>query len=162
MPAPMLTIEVAGFERLGRALSPGIVGGPLRDLLQKAARETTRVAHDKAPRDTGALRRSITPQVKPLSARVFTRRGAAYFPVMEFGRRPGKKMPPPQALKGWARRHGFPTTPGALFALARSIGRRGIKGRFFMRAAKQAGNRQMPGWLRTMGKDIGVDFGSTR
>lgn len=157
-----LSIEVAGFERLGRALSPGIVQGPLRDVLQKAAREATRVAKGKAPRDTGALMRSITPEVRPLSARVYTRRGAAYFPVMEFGRRPGAKMPPPDKLRGWARRHGFPTTRGALFALARSIGRRGIKGRFYMRAGAQSVRRQMPGYLRTMGQQIGHDFGRAR
>ncbi len=157
-----LSVDVVGLERLGRALNPKIINGPMRELLQKAAREGTRTAKGEAPKDTHALERSITPQVKPLSARVYTRRAATYFPVMEFGRRPGAKMPPPQKLRGWARRHGFGTTPGALFVLARSIARRGIKGRFFMRAGAQKVRRNMPGYLRTMGKQIGHDFEGTR
>ena len=157
-----LSVEVAGFERLGRALSPGIIQDPMRELLQKAARQGTSKAKGAAPRDLGGLFNSITPQVKPLSARVYTRRGAAYFPVMEFGRRPNSKMPPPHALKGWASRHGFGTDRHSLFALARSMGRRGIKGRFFMKAGAQSVRRQMPGYLRTMGQQIGHDFGGAR
>lgn len=157
-----VSVEVVNIERLGRALSPGIIDGPMRDLLGKSAREGLRSAHAAAPRDTGALRRSLSAETHPLQARVYTRRPAAYFPVMEFGRRPGAKMPPPQQLRGWARRHGFPTSPGALFVLARAIARRGIRGRFFMRAGAQSVRQRLPEWLRTMGESIGVNFERAR
>ncbi len=66
-------------------------------------------------------------------------------------------MPPPSSLAGWASRHGFPAS--ALFVLARAIGRRGIKGRFYMRAGKNAAQAKMPSLLAAMARKIGMDFG---
>ncbi len=44
--------------------------------------------------------------------------------VIEFGRRAGRKMPPPGALLGWMSRHGW--EPKKEFILRRAIGRDGI------------------------------------
>ncbi len=58
-----------------------------------------------------------------------------YPAVMEFGRRKGAKMPPPQALERWVYLVlGVPKeeAPGVAYVVARSIARKGIKGRKFM------------------------------
>lgn len=59
-----------------------------------------------------------------------------YPQVMEFGRAPGT-MPPPEALLRWVH---LKINPGAeleysvAFRIARAIKKRGIKGKFFMKA----------------------------
>jgi hypothetical protein len=65
-----------------------------------------------------------------------TLKDEVYPAVMEFGRRPGAKMPPPSALERWVHlKLGVPAEVqrGVAFTVARAIARRGIKGRFFMR-----------------------------
>lgn len=44
--------------------------------------------------------------------------------IAEFGRAAGSKMPPPDALKPWLRRHGLPE--GLAYVVARNIAERGI------------------------------------
>jgi hypothetical protein len=64
-----------------------------------------------------------------------------YPAVMEFGRRPGAKMPPPSALERWVHLVlGVPTSEarGVAFTVARGIARKGIKGRRFMRRGFEA------------------------
>jgi len=59
-----------------------------------------------------------------------------YPKVMEFGREPGKKQPPTEALLRWVH---LKIQPGekdemrVAFLIARKIGRYGIKGKFFMK-----------------------------
>ena len=71
-------------------------------------------------------------------------------------------MPPPSALAGWAKRHGFGTSAGALFVLARSIARRGFKGRFFMRKGRRAVERRLPHVLKRAASDIEKSWGRGR
>jgi len=143
MTADPLVIKVEGMEALTRKLgNKQIILRPIGKLISDLALLVQREARSGTPRDTGALGRSIMRDVQPMMARVFT--GLQYAPVMEHGRHPGGRMPPPQALAGWARRHGFGTSAGMLFVLARSIARRGIKGRFFMKKATEAGRTALP------------------
>src|SRR5262245_14769546 len=83
-----------------RGLLAQIIGASVRDIALYAERQV-KVA---APKDTSALARSFTTQVRGLTATVSSPIG--YAAVMEFGRRPGAPMPPPASLAGWARRHG--------------------------------------------------------
>lgn len=146
-----LTVEVNGLQAIeGKLKNPQLVAAPLKTLLTDLGLLAQRVARQEAPRDTAGLQRSLGLEVKPLYATVST--ALNYAPVMEFGRRPGARMPPPDALAGWARRHGLPAS--ALFVLARAIGRRGIKGRFFMAKAKTAVEAALPGRVDKMGKEI--------
>jgi hypothetical protein len=126
--------------RLGPALYERAVGDLVSDLTVLAERE----ARLAAPRDTGALARSIAGRATGLTGRVAT--SLVYAPVMEYGRTPGARMPPPAALAGWARRHGF-SGRGATFVLARAIGRRGIRGRFYMQRAREKAQAAVPGLL---------------
>jgi hypothetical protein len=52
------------------------------------------------------------------------RNDAPHAAVIEYGRRPGSRMPPVEAIRGWARRKGLPK--GVAFLIARSIARKGI------------------------------------
>lgn len=136
-----IELHITGLEHVLSKLHPSLYRPALTLLLKDAALHAERTAREGAPKDTSALARSITSEVKGTSARVYST--LAYASVMEEGRRPGARMPPPQALLGWLGRHGIPAS--FAFVVARAIGRRGIKGRFFMRAAKQALSRALPG-----------------
>ena len=145
-----LLIEIMGLDRLRAKLNQDIVREPLAALLRKAAATGRRVAREGAPRDTGALVRSITAEAGPRMARVSST--LPYARAIEEGVRPGSAAPPPEALRSWLRRRGSTASP---FVVARSIARRGRKGRFFMRAAARQIGREMPGWLDEMGRAIG-------
>lgn len=152
-----VAIEIPNAKKLEARLNdPQFVGGPLRTLLTKASLQAETVAKGKAPVWTGQLRRDIRSEVKPLSARVTTGRKLEYYNTMEFGRKPGAKMPPPSSLHRWMRSKGIPTS--AAFVLARSIARRGIKGRFFMKSGADAARNSMPKFLAEMGRAVGMNW----
>ncbi len=86
------------------------------------------------------LRGSIEGQVKTLGSEirgiVDTSLKEIYPTVMELGRRPGAKMPPPSALERWVHLQlGVPNEEvmSVAFLVARAIARHGIKGRKFMK-----------------------------
>lgn len=109
---------------------------------QDVSRSRDRLLHDVAAfghreavqgaRGLGGVPGSLTPAVQGLTASVISRHPGA-FPG-EVGRRPGARIPPLAAIAGWAARHGL---EGLAFPIARAIARRGIKGRFFMRHARE-------------------------
>ena len=150
-----LQVDLSDYEEQARSLgkSETWIRNGFRILLKKASLFGERIAREGAPKDTVALARSIVSEASESSARVFS--PLNYALPMEEGRRPGAPMPPPEALRGWARRHGF---VGSLFVLARSIARRGIKGRFFLRAAKIKTEARMPEFLRELFQDVKGDF----
>jgi hypothetical protein len=69
---------------------------------------------------------------------------------VEYGRRAGARMPPPNALATWARRHGG-IDP---FVLARSIGRKGIKARPFLHPALRSAEDKIRSLLGAAAKEI--------
>lgn len=98
----------------------------------------------------GALRNSIGSEVIHESAtsivgRVGSSLKSEQYPaVMEFGRRPGAKMPPPDALERWVHlKLGTVEGSGVGFVIARSIARKGIKGKRFMKRGWEAGKAQV-------------------
>jgi hypothetical protein len=114
------------------------LGARLSDLAPALRTETARTMHRvvlegeaRAKRgvsvDTGHYRRSITSDVRVAPRAIIGQFGSnvPYAPVRELGRRPGARMPPPGALRGWMRRHGIPLE--LEFVLRRRIGRRGTK-----------------------------------
>lgn len=113
-----------------------------------------------APSDLGGLHRDIVSEVAPLQGRVHiigASRGVKSL-VVEFGRGAGKKAPAESQLSGWAARHGFGSKQ-AIFVLARSIARRGIKGRFFMKKARILTRRQMPAVMEKMARQAEAIWG---
>ena len=98
-----------------------------------------------APRDLGGLQNDIVSEVTPLLGRIHfvgASRGVKAMAV-ERGRGAGKRQPPASALAGWASRHGHGSDARTLFVIARAIGRRGKKGRFFMKKARILIRREM-------------------
>ena len=98
------------------------------------AREIATEARRLAPSDLGRLRSATRPGVR-IAGDVVTPLVSIDVPYaanVELGRRPGARMPPPSALVGWVRRNLGLTgraARSAAFAIARKIGRRGIRGR---------------------------------
>lgn len=134
------SVQVIGAQSIIAKLDAVGYLKPVAPLLNELSLVAQTAARNAAPKDTGTLKRSIVRDLQPLMARVYSPLG--YAPVMEYGRAPGSAMPPPDALAGWAKRHGIPAS--ALFVLARAIARRGIKGRFFMKAGTEAVTSAMP------------------
>ena len=145
-----ISIEVEGLDKLRRKLAPRTYEKAVATLMEDIAIVGERTAKQRAPRDTGALKRSIHSDARPMSARIFS--NLAYAVPVELGRGKGKRMPPPNALHGWLRRHGKPQS--AAYVVARAIGKRGIKGRFFMKAAVDAIRFKMPSMVRRASDDI--------
>lgn len=89
---------------------------------------------------SGRLRRSIVssviPQGESIIGKAFSNLHNEIYPnVMEFGRRAGAKMPPPQSLERWVYlKLGVPRSQvkRVSFVIARSIARKGIKAKKFM------------------------------
>lgn len=72
-----------------------------------------------------------------------------------WGRRPGAKAPPAAALQGWASRHGFSNDRGALFLLARAIGRDGIKAKPWLKQALEHETPRIQGsYLTQLAHDL--------
>lgn len=64
---------------------------------------------------------------------------APYAAVIEYGRRPGSKPPPVEPIARWAQRRlrlPYEQAKGVAFAIARSIGRRGLTGRHILTSDK--------------------------
>lgn len=148
----IITVHLNGLEKILAKLNDQVlVLAPLGNTLKRLTLLGEREARIAAPRDIGNLQRNIVSALRPLEGRVFIQGMAkSYAYVQEFGRKAGGRMPPPDALRSWARRHGFGTSKGALFVLARAIARRGTKGRFFMHHAAQAVEREMPNEMRLL------------
>jgi phage gpG-like protein len=121
---PEIVIDASEFAAMGarfRNAAPIVE----REMKTAMVRSTAQIQHDAqvlVKVDTGTLRRSITTNVTPFLGRVGSNQPHA--PVVEFGRKPGGKMPPPGVLDGWMARHGIPAS--AEFLIRRKIARKGI------------------------------------
>ena len=98
-------------------------------------------ARTTAPVFRGQLRNSITTETRTvageITGRVFStiQKPYPYPVVMEYGRKPGAKMPPPSAIERWVHLVIKPPArqlKGVAYVVARAIGKRGIKGKFFL------------------------------
>src|SRR6185437_10486396 len=107
-----ISLTVEGLAQMLAKLTPDLYLPAVAQLMRDAALLGEQLARRNVleKSDTGALARSITSSYTDLTARVYVPMGqptAVYAPVMEYGRTPGAKMPPPDALVGWMKRHGI-------------------------------------------------------
>lgn len=150
-----MTIDVrvnpASLAAVERKLTPDIYLPSVHDVLRDASKIATTEAQRGAARDIGAIANSIMADVRsPMEIRVHSSHPGVL--SAEFGRKAGTPPPPMAELRGWAERHGM---GGLEFVLARSISRRGIKGRFFLRAARDKLQRtEMPVLLNKAAREI--------
>lgn len=128
-----ITVQIVGLEKLqgGVAAGPATLAREVRTAMTAGSLLIEGTARSLAPKDTGRLGGSITHAITGGGANLTSKIGpsVAYGLYAEKGRGPGR-MPPVAAIEGWARRHGM--NP---FALARSIARKGTKGKPYMRPA---------------------------
>ena len=123
---PSVTPRPGDMERAQRKLTPQLYLSFLEELIRNASTFALREAQSAA-QGLGGIPSSLLAEVRGLDAKVTSaHRGAL---VREFGRRAGAKLPPPGALE----RYGRDTFP-----IAQAIARRGIRGRFFLRKAREA------------------------
>ena len=153
---PVFRIEGIHFEP--QSITVADFPEALRQINSRAALRGQREARENAWqfRDTGALAGSIQAQVEELNAVVqvpMNQPTAAYALVMEEGRRPGARPPPPQALQGWMRRHGVPVEMA--FVVAQNIGIRGIRGRHYMQRAFDSLQQQLPQIIAEVMRGLG-------
>lgn len=139
----------AEMERIVRDMQ----GEPFLQGMRDATLIVTRDAKLNAPVDTGRLRASITPEIRPHGNTVLGVVGSnlAYAPYVELGTRP--HWPPPGALAVWARRHGV-----SEFLVRRAIGRRGTKAhKYLERALTENASRIVRLIGTTVGKIVRSD-----
>lgn len=160
------SIEIQGVDELRGSLRRIRRLEPLRaEVLEPGAKLGQSVAKGAAPPSAGQynVRGDIRRRVTARTARVFTTDGGARF--IEYGRRPGLKLPPVEGgsvywsdhFRLWAAALGIPKS--RLFVLARAIARRGLKGRFFMRAGREAVAAALPGFLNNCARAFEAIWG---
>lgn len=144
-----IRVNQADFDAAQRKLTT-IARPALERVVQRSAPIAESLARQEAPRDTGGIAQSLHAQVRGLEMNVRSAHPGAL--AVEFGRH-STQMPPVSALRAWASRHGIDDS--AVFPIARAIARRGIKGRFFMRRAKQRMHDiEIPALLRKAAGEI--------
>lgn len=130
-----LHFDTSELEKMGR----NYAGGP-QIVREETVRAMTRSvvaieadAKRRVPTDTHNLQRSITHEVETGQEGIVGRAGTnvEYAEAVEFGRRAGAAPPPSNALLGWMRRKGIDES--LAFVIARSIGRKGIAPRPYMK-----------------------------
>lgn len=134
-----IVISIKGLPQLLKKLDGNTLAAePLTQAMTASALEVERQARDNAPKWRNLLTGSITYDLIgkpiPLEARIGPAVGVTseYAQVMEYGRKAGSKQPPIAAITPWANAHGIPP-----FVLARSIARKGIAGRHYMKKAAE-------------------------
>jgi hypothetical protein len=154
-------VRIDGDEELIRKLAPGyLLGPPLHDCLATIMDAWKLEARALAPVDTGALRGSITTRLDPAPVPLWGTIGSTlgYARAVHDGAAP--HFPPPDALRGWAGRHGFGTDPGDLFVLARAISRRARRPRPFLDQAMAGVRQRLPSILTRAGRDLEQRWGA--
>lgn len=124
-----ITIQVIGTDKAVKTfekLDKKAIDGVKQSVIGSAFKIETE-AKRKAPSDTGRLRSSIQTEIRKngFEAVIFT--DVEYALPVEEGTVP--HFPPPNALSGWANRHGL---NGLEFIIARAIARRGLPPRPFL------------------------------
>ena len=166
MTVPPVAVEITGLTELKVSLRQLRKLEPMRaEVLEPAARLGQAVAKGAAPESAGQynVRGDIRRRVTSRQARVFAQEKGAKF--IEYGRRAGAPLPPLEGKGGrwsdhfrqWADAHGIPRN--RLYVIARAIARRGIKGRFFMRAGREAVRAALPGYLANCARALEAIWG---
>jgi len=131
-------VEIKGFAEQVKLLRgyDQIVDEELTRAMQQSTLSLVAAIKPLTPVYRGALRQSIDSEITRQAAgdiigKVGSTLASEEYPaVMEFGRAPGQ-MPPPDALERWG--HLKLGEDGLGFVLARAIGKKGIKGKKYMK-----------------------------
>lgn len=146
-------------QRAMRRTAEALHGTEMVRAMERATIVVERAAKKNAPVDTGRLRSSITHAVRTTGLINPTVQGivgtnVAYAPFIEegTGKFTGRSpyFPPPEALEGWARRHGLNA-----YAVALAIFRNGgVEGRHYFHDALDETETQVTNILQTTVRTI--------
>jgi hypothetical protein len=135
-------VEVKGLKELERWAKryPDLYKRHTGRAMESSVKHVEREVKPLVPVFHGRLRNSIASEVQEQGSKIIgivgsTLKDEEYPAVMEFGRRAGAKMPPPSALERWVHlvlQVPVDKAPGVAFVVARSIGKKGIKGKRFL------------------------------
>lgn len=127
-----INVEVEGLSKAKELFRnfPKVVHENIKGINIDIARRIQQRARDKVAVDLGNLREDIQIRDENLSVAIFN--SEVYAPAIEFGLPPNTVFPPPDALAGWAARHGM---AGAEWAIALNIFRRGTKPQPYLKPA---------------------------
>ena len=80
--------------------------------------------------------------------------GNFYYYFIENGRKPNRKMPPYDPILRWAKKNGIPTDNSTLYAIRKSIGENGFKGRHFIEPALSMIEKELDDWSNKVFESI--------
>jgi hypothetical protein len=150
---PAYAVRIKGLDELRKQIKdyPKIAGKHYRKAMRKSVTTIEEKVKPLTPLFRGRLRQSIVSEVRGTGVELTGVVGSnlkkeAYPAVMEFGRKPGAKMPPPKALERWVWLVLKPPkkmVKGIAFVIARAIGKRGIKGKRFLQRGFERSKRQV-------------------
>lgn len=132
MSAPIiaLKIDLSQISAMGQTVSraPALIERETEVSMHKVVLKAQHDAVANAKHDTGDLRRRITNKVERVPGGVLGTIGnnAPHAETIEYGRKPGSKMPPKGVLLGWMRRKNIDKR--LEFVLRRAIARKGFPG----------------------------------
>lgn len=132
MPKPLISVELDGEKELQKELKRLIKEKPKEVKMEVKAsgidiqRDAKEELRDMRAWDLGNAANStmVDLQDQGFTAKVEVK--APYGPYIEYGTR--KHFPPPDALEGWAKRHGFDSA----WPICKAIADRGLKARPFL------------------------------
>lgn len=135
----------------------------MRSFMDRMSAIGQKKAKVEAPKDTGLLINSIQ-IIRDFRPPVFSggiETNLPYAIVQEEGRTPGEKAPPTFAIERWITRHratfefkGAKELRSLAFVVARSIGKKGFKGKFFFKAAEKAMRKKFSKQIKILGLQI--------
>lgn len=149
-----VSVDQAKLDRLMRKLAPAQLNRAWRDGMEDSLAFLKRAVQENTNVDRGMLRGGIFTEihgttVDSMFGRVLPSPATKeYASVQEWGRKPGGKMPPVTVIADWARRKGITVSA---FVIARSIARKGTKGKFMFRDAARKGQTQV---VRIMARQL--------
>lgn len=153
MAKPKVRVKVEGIAEMASKLKdPMLLQEPMVDLLTESARLGSKVATERLDGGRGIAVRSVFTRVQPFSARVSTMMPAARVKSIEQGRKPGASLR--ELLGGIIRWKEAVGLSEAGIVIALGVQRRGVQGRFFMRAAAEAVNNALPDFLSVLARKM--------
>ena len=150
---PAYGIKIKGLDEFRKQIKayPKIAGKHYGKAMKKSVITIQKNARPLSPVFRGRLRDSIEWEVRGTGINITgvvgsTMKNEIYPSVMEFGRKPGAKMPPPGALERWVWLVLKPPkkmVKGVAFVVARAIGKKGIKGKRFLQKGWEQSKRKV-------------------
>ena len=139
----MVGVEITGVQQTQKGLTrtaQALSGPPIVQAMRDSTMLITAEAKRGAPVDTGRLRASITPEVRPGNPiEGVVGSNVDYAPYMELGTKPHwPPWGPGTPLAIWARRHGI-----SAYLVARAISKKGTKARRFLQLAYENNQRRI-------------------